>query len=178
MTRLRLGLALAGLALVLALANWTIAQKRAVIEHGQVLLLELRPADPRSLFQGDYMALALADATMPDAATISTLPHRGTVILALDENHVGRFARLDDGTAIKSGELRVQYRRHQDWRGPRLDYGAQSFFFQEGDAALYQNARYALLRVAEDGSTVLTDLADEDRIPIEARQAAPRSTAG
>ena len=43
MTRLRLGLAIAGLALVLALANWTIVQKRSVIEHGQVLLLELRP---------------------------------------------------------------------------------------------------------------------------------------
>ena len=169
MTRLRLGLAIAGLALVLALANWTIVQKRSVIEHGQVLLLELRPADPRSLFQGDYMALALADATMPDAATIATLRYRGTVILALDEDHVGRFQRLDDGTAVKSGELRVQYRRHQDWGGPRLDYGAQSFFFQEGDAALYQNARYALLRVAEDGSTVLTDLAGEDRTAIKAR---------
>jgi uncharacterized membrane-anchored protein len=169
MTRLRLGLVLAGLALVLALANWTIAQKRSVVEHGRIVLLELRPADPRSLFQGDYMALALADATMPDAATISTLPHRGTVILALDEDHVGRFRRLDDGTAVKSGELRVQYRRHQDWRGPRLDYGAQSFFFQEGDAALYQNARYALLRVAEDGSTVLTDLVGEDRTAIKAR---------
>jgi len=63
----------------------------------------------------------------------------------------------------------VQYRRHQDWRGPRLDYGAQAFFFQEGEAELYQNAKYAFLRVAEDGSTVLTDLADKDRVAIKAR---------
>lgn len=172
MKRLRLAIAIAGLALALGLANWTIVQKRAVIDNGRILLLELRPADPRSLFQGDYMALALADDTMPDAATISTLPYRGTVIMALDGNGVGRFGRLDDKASLKAGELRVQYRRHQDWRGPRLDYGAQSFFFQEGDAELYRNAKYALLRVAEDGSTVLTDLAGDDRVAIRAHQAA------
>jgi uncharacterized membrane-anchored protein len=155
--------------LILALANWDILQKRGIIANGRALLLELRPADPRSLFQGDYMALALANDTMPDPFIISTLPYRGTVILSLDANGVGRFARLDDGSALKAGELRVQYRRHEDWRGPRLDYGAQAFFFQEGDAQLYQEAKYALLRVADDGSTVLTDLADKDRTAIKAR---------
>lgn len=175
MKKLRLAIAIAGLALALGLANWTIVQKRAVIDNGRILLLELRPADPRSLFQGDYMALALADDTMPDAATISTLPYRGTVIMALDGNGVGRFSRLDDKASLKAGELRVQYRRHQDWRGPRLDYGAQSFFFQEGDAELYRNAKYALLRVAEDGSTVLTDLAGDDRVAIKALPAASQS---
>lgn len=172
MKSLRLVIAIAGLALTLAVANWAIVEKRAVVADGRILLLELRPADPRSLFQGDYMALALADDTMPDAATISTLPYRGTVIMALDGDGVGRFSRLDDEASLKPGELRVQYRRHQDWRGPRLDYGAQSFFFQEGDAELYRNAKYALLRVAEDGSTVLTDLAGDDRVAIRGRQGA------
>ena len=81
MKRARWMIALAGLALILVLANWDIAQKRAVIADGQVLLLELRPADPRSLFQGDYMRLALADAAMPSETIIDDLPYRGTVIL-------------------------------------------------------------------------------------------------
>jgi uncharacterized membrane-anchored protein len=165
----RLAIALAGLALILALANWDIAQKRVVIAEGQILLLKLRPADPRSLLQGDYMALALANEAMPDATTIAGLPYRGTIILQLDADRVGRYARLDDGALLKADELRVRYRRHEDWRGPRLDYGAQSFFFQEGEAARYENARYAVLRVAEEGSTVLTDLAGEDHAPIKAR---------
>jgi uncharacterized membrane-anchored protein len=160
-------IALAGLVLILALANWHIVQKRAVIADGQILLLELRPADPRSLLQGDYMALALAEAAMPSATVIEDLPYRGTVILALDEGKVGRYARLDDGSPLQSGELRVQYRRHEDWGGHRLDYGAQSFFFESGDAERYERARYAMLRVGVDGSTVLTDLAGEDRLAIK-----------
>ena len=168
MTKIRVAIVVVGLALILALSNWDIVQKREVIADGKVLLLELRPADPRSLFQGDYMALALANDTMPDPAVISTLPYRGTVVLSLDGNGVGHFDRLDDGAPLAAGEIRLQYRRHQDWRGPRLDYGAQAFFFQEGDAELYQNAKYALLRVAQDGSTVLTDLADKDRVAIKA----------
>lgn len=167
MKRARWMIALAGLVLILALANWHIAQKRAVIAAGQILLLELRPADPRSLLQGEYMALALADAAMPAAAVIEGLPYRGTVILALDENRVGRYARLDDGSPPQDREMRVQYRRHEDWRGDRLDYGAQSFFFQSGDAERYERARFAMLRVAEDGSTVLTELAGEDRVAIK-----------
>ncbi|HJR21017.1 MAG TPA: GDYXXLXY domain-containing protein [Dongiaceae bacterium] len=167
MKRARWMVALAGLALILALANWDIAQKRAVIANGQVLLLELRPVDPRSLLQGDYMALALADAAMPGETVIEGLPYRGTVILALDENRVGRYARLNDESPLQAGELRVQYRRHKDWGGHRLDYGAQSFFFESGDAERYERARYAMVRVAEDGSTVLTDLAGEDGVAIK-----------
>lgn len=167
MKRARWMIALAGLALILVLANWDIVQKRAVIADGQVLLLELRPADPRSLMQGDYMALALADAAMPGATVIEGLPYRGTVVLVLDENRVGRYARLDDGSPLQPSELRVQYRRHVDWGGQRLDYGAQSFFFQSGDAERYEGARYAMLRVAEDGGTVMTDLAGEDRVAIK-----------
>ena len=167
MTRARILITLATLAIILGLANWDIARKRAVIADGALLLLELRPADPRSLLQGDYMALALVDAAMPDQATIKQLPYQGTVILSLDDNRVGRYARLDDGSPLKPDELRVQYRRHEEWSGARLDYGAQSFFFQEGDAELYQNAKYGVLRVAVDGGTVLTDLADENRQMIK-----------
>jgi uncharacterized membrane-anchored protein len=113
------------------------------------------------------MRLALADGAMPGADGIKDMPYRGTVVLALDQDRVGRYARLDDGSPLKDGELRVQYRRHQEWGRPRLDYGAQSFFFQGGDAKFYEGARYAMLRVAEDGSTVLTDLAGEDRVAIK-----------
>jgi uncharacterized membrane-anchored protein len=166
MNRARWLVALAGLALILGLANWDIVRKRAVIADGRLLLLELRPVDPRSLMQGDYMALALADAALPSATTIESLPYRGTVILSLDVNRVGQYARLDDGSPLTANELRVLYRRQGDRFGSRLNYGTRAFFFQERDGGRYRNAKYAVLRVAADGSTVLTDLAGEDRVPI------------
>src|SRR5207247_7075547 len=47
---------LAGL-VVLGAANWTIQSRERLLADGRVVLLELAPVDPRSLIQGDYMAL-------------------------------------------------------------------------------------------------------------------------
>lgn len=173
MTILRNGVLLAGLAAILALSNWTILQKVTVMTDGTPLLLALRPVDPLSLLQGYYMDLALAPETMPDATTIARLPYTGFAILVRDDKGVGRFARIDDGTALKAGDIRVRYRRHETWGQERLDYGAQSFFFQEGDADTYRDAKYALLWVGADGSTVLTDLADATRTVIKPSATAP-----
>ncbi|GIU50541.1 GDYXXLXY domain-containing protein [Shewanella sp. KT0246] len=45
------------LVLILGLVNWQIYQKEQHIHHGELIYLELAPVDPRSLMQGDYMAL-------------------------------------------------------------------------------------------------------------------------
>ena len=89
------------------------------------------------------------------------MPGRGTVILKLDENNVATYSRLDDGTPLQDGEFRMAY-KIKTKRG-ELRYGAESFFFQEGDAKLYEAARYGALRVDEDGASVLVGLADENR---------------
>ena len=48
---------LVGLAAVLAVANYAIVDKERVIAHGRTVYVALAPVDPRSLMQGDYMAL-------------------------------------------------------------------------------------------------------------------------
>ena len=161
MKLLRTVVALAGLALVLGAVNLSIAEKEAILKDGRQVLLELRPVDPRSLIQGDYMRLAYADKAFPDQDPAEKMPLRGTVILKLDENGVATFLRADDGAALEAGQVRLRYKLLVDVR--RLRYGAESFFFQEGDAALYDAARYGVLRAGEDGSSVLVGLADENR---------------
>lgn len=47
---------LAGI-LVLIAVNVSIYQREQLLQHGRFVLLELAPVDPRSLMQGDYMAL-------------------------------------------------------------------------------------------------------------------------
>ena len=50
----------AGLALVLVTINTSILTKERLLRDGTVLRLALAPVDPRSLMQGDYMALSFA----------------------------------------------------------------------------------------------------------------------
>ncbi len=162
MRRISTWLVIAGLVLVLGVANNAIWKKEQVLENGREVLLELRPVDPRSLIQGDYMRLAYAEMTFPDEATLESMPRKGTIVLALDANAVGVFSRLDDGSPLAENELRLQYKLLlQSW-GPRsVRIGAESFLFQEGQAEVYADARYGVLRVDETGGSVLVGLADE-----------------
>ncbi len=162
MRRISTWLVIAGLVLVLGVANNAIWKKEQVLESGREVLLELRPVDPRSLIQGDYMRLAYAEMTFPDEATLESMPRKGTIVLALDANDVGVFSRLDDGSPLAEDELRLQYKLLlQSW-GPRsARIGAESFLFQEGQAEVYADARYGVLRVDETGGSVLVGLADE-----------------
>ncbi len=165
MKMVRIIMALAGLGLVLGMVNYSIQQKEGVLANGQLVLFQLRPLDPRSLMQGDYMRLRYADVSAPGTEVRAEMPPQGAVILILDENKVATFSRLDDGTTLQDGEFRMQYKQ---WHlEGTLRYGAESFFFQEGDAKIYEAARYGVLRVDADGASVLVGLADENRKLIE-----------
>ena len=54
----KLNLLLGGnLVLVLGVVNWITQDKEDLLQNGRVVLLEVGKYDPRSLMQGDYMAL-------------------------------------------------------------------------------------------------------------------------
>ncbi len=160
MTVWRAILVAVGAVLVFGMANLTILQKQDIVENGRKVLLRLAPADPRSLMQGDFMRLRYDRAAYPDSGLQHSLPWRGTVVLTLDDQGVGAFARTDDGAPIGPDEVRIAYKL--SGRGGTMGFGADSFFFQEGDAYLYSVAEYGVLRVDEDGATVLVGLARKD----------------
>lgn len=155
-----------GLILVLGAANYSIYVREQITASGRPILLELRPVDPRSLIQGDYMQLRYAAKTFPTQAIAEDMPRKGTYILKLDANNVASFARLDDGSPLTQDEVRLQY-SDIIWTG-ELRIGAESFLFQEGQAQLFQEARFGVLRVDEDGNSVLVGLADENHQLITA----------
>jgi uncharacterized membrane-anchored protein len=252
---MRLVLVIAGLVLVLGVANYDIWQKQQLIENGRQILLELRPVDPRSLIQGDFMQLRYAERIFPrrlsgvtthiekcaifrgegnelviinscdepvavvfmprgqnarefalgpmerlatgtrstasyvyttcPAGYVSSVPVRegrrslisrsqyvcidpaaprkrtGIIVLALDADGVGTSGRHDDGSPLGKNEMRLQY-KYILGRAD-LALGAESFFFQEGQAEIFQDARYGVLRVDEDGASVLVGLANSER---------------
>ena len=135
---MRKWIALAAGVLMLVAANYTIYRREALLSSGRVALLELAPVDPRSLMQGDYMALRfkVADA-IGDRARAGGVVRDGFLILRLDDRGIGTFARVDDGTPLGGDEVRMRYRV----RGDTVRFASDAFFFQEGTAQRYQGAR-------------------------------------
>lgn len=159
---MRKWIALAAGVLVLIIANTVIHDRERLLADGRVVLLELAPVDPRSLMQGDYMALRY---TVEDTAfgrgAPAGLPD-GCIVLSLDERDVGSFARIDDGSALGPGEARMRYRI----RDGQVKFATNAYFFQEGDAHRYDGARYGEFRVAPTGDMILTGLRGKDLRPL------------
>lgn len=145
-----------GLTLALAIPCWAIWDKYSLIARGQPMLLELRPVDPRSLMQGDYMSLAYK---LADRIGTRYPGEDGHVVVELDEHSVARFLRIDDGQPLKDGERRLLFRA-RDGR-PTVRLGAESYLFEEGSAQIYEVAEYGELVVDESGRSVLIGLRDK-----------------
>lgn len=180
MSRWRSVLLWAGLAVALIVVNHGIAQRERVLREGMVLLLELAPVDPRSLMQGDYMALRFAagdqinDALRADGRLASDArqsmafgaprgSNDGYAVFALDADGVGRFVREQSAPTPRAGnEVAVRYRQ----RGFDVRIASNAWFFAEGQAERYAPARYGELRVAHDGAALLAGLRDVARKPL------------
>jgi uncharacterized membrane-anchored protein len=144
-------------ALVLVVTNVLIVQKERLLASPQSLLLELAPVDPRSLIQGDYMALAYA---ITREAPEQGLPADGRLVVTVDADNVARYARVYvPSTPLAPGEALLRYRV----RDGRLHIGGESFFFQEGTADAYEQARYAELRVDSAGESMIVGLRGPQR---------------
>jgi len=156
---LRVCLAVLGLVVVLGAANYTIIQRQQVVDNGQPVLLKLRPVDPRSLMQGDYMVLRYAPELFPPRDVRDALDNQGALVVALDENNVATFSRLNDGSALRDNERLLRYKQVDENGQIRL--GAESFFFEEGQADLFDDAEFGVLHVDAVGNSVLIGLADE-----------------
>ncbi len=148
------------LAVGLGVVNWQIVQKEDLAANGQVVLLQLAPVDPRSLFQGDYMQLRYA---LVDQIREPELGRGGTLVIQLDGQQVASYSRLyQPGTALAANEQLLRYHV----RSGAVWIGADSFFFEEGQAAVYENARYGELRVDASGNSILVGLRDNTFKPL------------
>ena len=154
---LRLGVA-AALVLVVGLTGHAVIDRERVLDEGRVVLFELAPVDPRSLMQGDYMALRFAiDDALPRraGAPAGPLPRYAYVDVAAD----GRASLAGVGEDLPAPSSSVAVRIRMRDGAPSV--GPNAFFFQEGQAAVFEDARWGEFRVAADGTALLTHLRDE-----------------
>lgn len=137
-----------------AIQAWDGAGKAKVVAQGRQVLLPLRPSDPRSLIQGDYMTLRYSSDLM------NGLPEAGGPVALRLVGDLAVLARPVEG-ALGPDEIVV---RSRPGRGqPRL--APDSFLFEEGTGDQWARARFAIVRI-KDGALVMTGLADAARQPI------------
>jgi uncharacterized membrane-anchored protein len=158
LTRLLLA---ASLLLVLVAATMVVRGYERTIGEGRIVLAELAPVDPRSLMQGDYMALRFAIDDQLAARTAGAEPERlpRYAWLRVDPEGRASLASLEDGLPPADDE-RVAVRIRG--RGGQPSIGPNAFFFQEGTADRYEAARWGEFRVSPGGRALLTHLRDEE----------------
>ena len=153
---------LLNLVLLLIYFNYSVVKKEELLKNGQLVLLELAPVDPRSLMQGDYMTLRYEISDIPYN---DNLPKRGYCVVRIDTNGVAEKVRFqEDIVPLNNGEMLIKY-NSSDWRN--VNIGAESFFFQEGQAEKYEKAKYGGLKIDKNGNSLLVGLYDEQKRGIE-----------
>lgn len=161
MSILRYGLIALG---ALGISGLFVSQIKAleiIKQEGETVLLELRPVDPRALMMGDFMALRYAEEAPRDLP--KDLALKGQFVLKLDKNKIGTFVRVNDGAALRDGEVKINYIKQK--RG--VTFGAPRYYFQNGTAESYDAGEYGIFKIAPSGRAVLEGLADEEFKRIE-----------
>lgn len=166
-TVVRLSLVAAFL-LVVAVALYAVRGHERTLADGQVVLAELAPVDPRSLMQGDYMALVFAiDRELAEALSAAGDPPAVPpqyAYLSLDA--AGRASLSGVGADLLPGEAGLVVMRIRR-RGGRPSIGPNAYFFQEGAAERFEAARWGEFRVAPNGVALLANLRNEELERLE-----------
>lgn len=143
------------LLLLLVYVNVFIVRKETLRKEGRLILLELAPADPRSLMQGDYMDLRYKLAADAPRGRMLRL---GYCVLRTDPRGVVQEVRFQPHSQPRTAQEQLLKYTMPDSFSVCL--GAASFFFQEGQAERYSKAKYGGLRVDVDGNSLLVGLYD------------------
>lgn len=155
-------LAAAGLLLTGYVSIDAIQAKERLIRDGKPVFVELAPVDPRSIMQGDYMALRFR--LPPEALRHPDTGAKPHVVGRIDEKGVLRLTHVSDAQAkLGADEMRIELSRK---RGQWMIV-TDAWYFKEGTAKKWEAARYGELRVTADGNALLVGLADKDLVAIK-----------
>lgn len=167
MSKLKLFIISANMVLVLLFFGFNIVKNEKVLSEGEIVLLELRPVDPRSLMQGDYMTLHYEVCNHIYGLEAES---NKFCVVQLDDDRVAHFVSLtnDAAVALREDELLLRYSLEKNsWGEKFYTIGSNSYFFQEGTAIKYETAKYGMLKVVTKGELIgtcsLVGLCDADK---------------
>jgi len=146
------------IATVLLVINVEIAGKEQIVRNGVTVLLRIAPRDPRSLLQGDYMALryTMAGAVASEAEQFEM--NDGIAVIELGELNEARFVSLYKDQQLQDRQHLLRYRK----RGDSVRLASDAYFFEEGSGQEYSGARFGEIRINTNGDAVLIGLRDAE----------------
>lgn len=124
--------------------------------------LKLAPIDPRSLMQGDYMILnyEIVDEAWNKIYEMQEKENKaiknGFIAVKLDKDNVAIFNDVVKEPNNDENLLYIAFKSN----GYQLKINADTFFFQEGNAQLYENAKYSKVVLIKN-TLRLVDLVNE-----------------
>ncbi|MDB5933136.1 MAG: hypothetical protein JWQ01_480 [Massilia sp.] len=139
-------------AAVLAVVNTGIWRNETLIAQNRIIFVELAPVDPRSIMQGDYMALAFRLEGTDQTSRCTVDPCKA--VARLDNRGVAMISRLSAGEALAEGELLIELTE----RRGRWTMASDAWYFKEGEADRWSRARYGEFRVDSTGRALLVGM--------------------
>ena len=156
------------------------------LAHSDSIYVKLKPVDPRSILQGDYMALnyQLYFAELSPAMELieDHLPSDTAKAYFYNQPSILSYVQLDAQRRViqtrfdpqllndypdASAKL-VLRNPHNTFEG--LYPAARSFLFAEGLEPCYRNAQFAELKVRENGQPLLVNLVGENLKALNCEQ--------
>jgi len=83
----------------------------------------------------------------------------GHIVVTLDDRKVGQYPRKASDGPLGTQEVSLRYRI----RNGQAKFATNGFFFEEGRASEYAQARYGEFKVSPSGEMLLTHLLGENR---------------
>ncbi len=147
------------LLLILSFVLFQTTKREKLIAQNEAILFKLRPVDPRSLMQGDYMILRYA-VTSSWSYRKSEVPSKGYMVFTTDINNIAQLTRFQkEPTPLNKGEQLIKFIKNNG----DISIGSESFFFEEGTGKQYERAQYGALKVDKKGDATLVGLCGRDR---------------
>lgn len=142
-----------------------IAKSEYILATGDLIKLELQPLDPRSLIQGDYVILRYSISTIELKDKVKPM-EKVQVVLTPNEAGVYKYTgvykyngKFNKAYSMTDTDVMINARAN-GWNG--VIYGIESFFVPEGTGReVERNARYAIVKVASNGDSILIELTEE-----------------
>lgn len=178
---------LGGLALAVILTSVDVWSKEKRIANGKTVILTLAPVDPRSLMQGDYMALSFALSS-----DLTTLNDNSSYLVYFDPQSSAPSLPLyvSSMSADQWWQWNIDLQQWQKRAGApeikdlpviRMDYkqrqwlpnGIDAWFFAESQAVYYEQAKYGVFKTSPSGRALLVDMLNEQAQPIAAQSGLP-----